>query len=144
MTRILKHLLAAIGVLFLLAAQVRGQVIVDPSAEETILSTITTEPLGPSAQRKMFTANGVTFIFLDDGAGSPANRAKKKISNVVRLKGSGARSDTRQYAAKRNVLTIKNLKPGRYTASYHVQVKQDGKVVVKTKESPKRKLTVTG
>lgn len=67
---------------------------------------------------------------------------KKSISYKVTVSRTAAKRDTQQYSAKRNILTIKNVKPGSYTTSYHVQVKQNNRTVYKTKESPKRKVLV--
>lgn len=113
----------------------------------TIPPTLVTKKDDVTIVMQLFTlGRGARFFLmpaLSSGqSGAEILAAKKKISYVVKVK-SGKR-DTQQYTAKRNVLTIKNLKPGRYTVSYHAQVKQGSKVVAKTKESPKRKLTIVG
>jgi len=86
-------------------------------------------------------------LFINAGSSSAKNQiaAKKtsqSIAYVVTVRNERRKKDIRRTTSKRNTLTVRNLKPGKYSVRYQAKLVKGKKTVSQTKVSPTRKFIV--
>jgi len=109
-----------------------------------------------STQKRKATASFTQFVIVDDEAASQISGLLKmvklkglanknvKIRYRVLLKGKGSRKDYRKKATtKRNSITFRKLKQGKYKVKYKVEVVKRKKVVAKTGYSSGSTFTIS-